>query len=172
MTAPTREERERLRRLCLAATPGPWETDGHPSTADVSGPGGRHTIATVWLGEDERGPANAAFIAAARSAVPALLDALEEAEADRDRERAGHEGTKLALQAAGRVLAKVEAAAVEAIEDLHHDSWCYAKGRCTVCDPWSDVAASLNGLGRPTASERLEATRPKSIEEWRAKEGP
>ena len=26
-----------------------------------------------------------------------------------------------------------------------HEAWCYAKGRCTYCDPLHDVLAILNG---------------------------
>ena len=79
----TADERAALRALAEAATPGPWERgDWHIwSKADgvsreVCGMGG-------WEHRDD-----GAFIAAARAAVPALLDALDAAEAERDEARA------------------------------------------------------------------------------------
>lgn len=88
------EERKRLRELSDKATPGPWELeergysvcpierngDKLPAVAALPGyvkNGGQEDFWAQWISD-------AAFIAAARSAVPELLDALDEAEADRD----------------------------------------------------------------------------------------
>jgi hypothetical protein len=71
------DERARLRGLVAGATGGPWFVDDEEV---VTGPltefGHRGLVArcTESMGAD------AAFIAASRTAVPALLDALEEAE--------------------------------------------------------------------------------------------
>lgn len=67
--------REALRRLESAATPGPWTS---PSYAPAS---------VLWCGHGTRFVASgltiddAAFIAASRTTVPTLLDALDRAEA-------------------------------------------------------------------------------------------
>ena len=73
---------QQLRELCAKATPGPWEsnvwieTDGDEWRA--TGPG--HDEHASDYGSEPGGPdeqaaqADAAFIAAARTAVPALLD--------------------------------------------------------------------------------------------------
>jgi len=67
-----------LRRLCEEATPGPWDVD------DQS-----HDDGTIWVNVEWRGTAvceacpvaaDAAFIAAARTALPALLDRVERAD--------------------------------------------------------------------------------------------
>ena len=79
MTDP-RETLARIRKQADAATPGPWEAKHHhhtaterhvvseiPRVAECEGDGG----GGLYRGED------AEFIAAARTTVPALLDALE-----------------------------------------------------------------------------------------------
>jgi len=94
------EERAKARKLCEAATPGPWEdhsdTIGEQIDADkdfasnailIAKPDEsdwqrRLIVGTFW----HNGPqlacraGDAAFIAAARTLVPKLLDALDEAE--------------------------------------------------------------------------------------------
>lgn len=109
----TRPDLERLRALCEAATPGPWCSASVPDLSSrediirmlaeqwVCGPDSvenecLHVLA--GRGEDERsacvtgnGPdrrANARFIAAARNALPALLDEVEWLRAENDRLRA------------------------------------------------------------------------------------
>jgi hypothetical protein len=69
-----RDERSRLRALANVAIPGPWrfaagvfDQDGEP----IAYP---HPASIYSTGQCD---ANAEFIAAARSAVPALLDALD-----------------------------------------------------------------------------------------------
>lgn len=63
-------DRAELRRLDAAATPGPWT---------VTPMGGIEQLHADYDGNTDVADAN--FIAAARTAVPALLDALEQAEA-------------------------------------------------------------------------------------------
>lgn len=101
----TKEQRDEWRRLADAATPGEWrEDDGHVFQGELAD----KRVATIraklaglpyekaFLDPDgasiahcqqewDNSDANAAFIAAARSAVPALLDALDEAERERDK---------------------------------------------------------------------------------------
>ena len=88
-------DRDRLRELASGATPGPWEAqdyDDHPgdegSCVLTHEPerGTRaiaYAIAYPWT-TPESCEADAEFIAASRQAVPALLDQLDQAEADRD----------------------------------------------------------------------------------------
>ena len=78
----TPDVRARLRALADAATPGPWEadlSDPSPAWAAVTTPD--RCIAEHLTRED------AQLVAAARAAVPALLDALDAAEAERDHAR-------------------------------------------------------------------------------------
>lgn len=79
-------DRDRLRELAENATPGPWETfktkpgrDNGIGSVSPTVPPDEAVMEDVWSD-----PADAAFIAAARTAVPALLDMLDQAEADRD----------------------------------------------------------------------------------------
>ena len=75
----TEDERERLRALYEAATPGPWE-----AAVDSHAPWNGKRIAWVEttstscpvadVPNSDRARADAAFIATARTAVPALLD--------------------------------------------------------------------------------------------------
>ncbi len=76
-----RKEREESRRICEAATPGPWERDVI-IVRSLSVPEGI-TIA------DYMRPQDAAFIAHARTALPAALDEIDRLERElavRDRE--------------------------------------------------------------------------------------
>ena len=111
MTAPaTNDDIETLRTLEAQATPGPWSTD-------VSGVWGRHPriygdgflIADVGNMQNQRGEqwdADAAFIAAARDAVPRLITLL----AKRDVENARlHEMLAESHAAAARLGEKLEA---------------------------------------------------------------
>lgn len=94
-------DRAELRRLAEAASPGPWAVSddtkrGRPYCVDTpwsdATGSGLNLIAEVHEGApretlaetDNAKGANAAFIAASRTAVPALLDALDAAEAERD----------------------------------------------------------------------------------------
>ena len=106
-------DRDRLRELVENATPGPWEYPGEllglPCTTVFAGDPKRTHAAYVA----EMGPQDGAFIAAARTAVPALLGALEQAEAERDRAQA----------------------ALDRVRELHqpcnHDAPC--RGDCAEC---------------------------------------
>lgn len=80
------EEIARLRALCAAATPGPWKVcgaDGCPRQDVWSVPVDAEVAAASAENECGEGlnrdaqRANSVFIATARAAVPALLDALE-----------------------------------------------------------------------------------------------
>ena len=80
----TGEERSRLRALCEAATPGPWWTY-EPASGGVGVCSGASTDPRRLLMRSTAGAQrpddDAAFAAAARTALPALLDALDAAEA-------------------------------------------------------------------------------------------
>lgn len=82
MTAPiTPDERAAMRALADAATDGPWEVYSARGGTYVTRPdllGVAREWSLVWQVADAR------FIAAARTAVPRLLDALDTAEAERD----------------------------------------------------------------------------------------
>ena len=85
MTDP-RETLARIRKRADAATPGPWGADGHVIDAQT-GPGNcpgcsgipspAHEPACLYSEIAGAGEQDAEFIAAARTDVPALLDALE-----------------------------------------------------------------------------------------------
>lgn len=100
MSDMTPEKLAELKALCEAATPGPWEAEFGPDGAFVDMPGtpaaffgdawqhGNNGGISVDLNSaglvsdvDRR---NVEFIAASRTALPALLDALEAAEAKHD----------------------------------------------------------------------------------------
>lgn len=76
-------DREELRRLCEAATPGPWRLHDMEHATIVAGtkPGLAISRFDAKSRADATNGANAAFAIAARTAIPALLDALEAAEA-------------------------------------------------------------------------------------------
>jgi hypothetical protein len=122
------EERAALRVLAEAATPGPWEVERYWWKLGSS----RGMPDSWWLGieargavcgtvaqalEDDEAKADAAFIAAARTAVPALLDALDEAERERD-EHWATLGTY--IEGWGPLLARAERAEAE-LERLRED---------------------------------------------------
>ena len=85
-----RDPREYLQKLADAATSGPWEAHG-TSIAAITGSGScrgcsglvspAHEPSCYWSEIAGAGDADAEFIASARTAVPALLDALAAAEA-------------------------------------------------------------------------------------------
>lgn len=79
----TDDHHARVRALCAAATPEPWEWDAGDTGADASIPycdvfkdAGNIIIASV-NDRIEGGRKNAAFIAAARTELPAALDEIE-----------------------------------------------------------------------------------------------
>lgn len=83
----TKTERDELRRVCAAATPGPWNArnihhNGTPyPTLYEAWAFVEPSVCGLWA---SRGTnlSDAHFIAAAREAVPRLLDALDQADAE------------------------------------------------------------------------------------------
>ncbi len=89
----TKDERAKARALCDAATEGPWDVfhwDGHeyihaadlPNESDPEDGfamvyGYAHSIEGNYAGQIPSAPANADFIAAARTLLPAALDDLD-----------------------------------------------------------------------------------------------
>lgn len=110
-----------LRKLADAATPGPWEVDRMGDLVSVPGRErdryGGHIFIGTATGDASSAAEDAAFIAAARTAVPALLDALAAAE---------HRATRAEAQAAirGRAVviyrdrAREAEARIKAVQDL------------------------------------------------------
>jgi hypothetical protein len=117
----TPADRKRLREMAEAATPGPWtqvdsprlrgaidaEIDGHKrEVASASGQAPQFDLradaATIQH-------ANAEFIAAARTAIPALLDALDAAERERDAKQRGFEDLHEMVPGASDIWTKVDA---------------------------------------------------------------
>ena len=124
-----KDEREKLAKLAEAATPGPWTAvrrDDLPDGIhyDVDGPEDPYRVCTC----DEHDPrarsprADAAFIAAAREAVPALLAALDEAEADLRQEAEEADHAVFVLRAECDRLRDALRALVEAVDALN-DGW-------------------------------------------------
>jgi len=66
----------RLRELCNAATPGPWTHASHFGAIFQISAASDAIVTTQFCYASET-EANAAFIAAARAAMPALLDEIE-----------------------------------------------------------------------------------------------
>jgi hypothetical protein len=82
----TPEEFQAARALVDAATPGPWwpRYGGEPGEVYASA-AQRHVATVHGEGSDARPNPDSKFIAAARSLVPRLLDALEQAQAEQHR---------------------------------------------------------------------------------------
>lgn len=118
--------RDQLRALADKATPGPW-TVGHLSHWDFDGRQVPQSsvrrpdrVAITWddHGGDVFVPADAEFIAAARTALPALLDALDQAEAERDAARGYISELETAVQSRNDVI-KHRDTRIKAVRDLH-----------------------------------------------------
>lgn len=102
-------DRDQLRALASAATPGPWEADySGENNYSIKSPGTEWGDGYAWVSD----PSNAEFIAAARTAIPVLLDQLEQAERDRDwlfrSSRLAKEGRIKANARAGQAEARIE----------------------------------------------------------------
>lgn len=76
---PNRPDLDALGKLCDAATPGPWSNGHDPSHFDTSEVSDNKTFA--YYVPDEN---NARFIAAARTALPALIAYARKIEGERD----------------------------------------------------------------------------------------
>ncbi|WP_326564525.1 hypothetical protein [Micromonospora peucetia] len=122
----TTNDLDAIRKLADAATPGPWQAivpanetgdwfdpydDPMVVTSD-STPGNYCAIAKDICNGDPEGVADTAFIAAARSAVPALCDEVEQLRAklavarrETDRLRADRDAHQQVTAAARRVIA-------------------------------------------------------------------
>lgn len=79
-------ERARLRALCETATPGPWECNGvsvDPEDGYVFARQGANIRGTLIVLDDtyERCGSDMLFVAASRTAIPALLDDADAADA-------------------------------------------------------------------------------------------
>jgi len=99
-------ERTRLRALCEAATPGPWETIYDEDAGEWMVRAGHAVVAVLtWqqaldaLGLSPVTMRTAALIAASRTAIPALLDALDAAERERNEARVAAERRDAAVAA-------------------------------------------------------------------------
>ena len=97
--------REAVERLLEGVTPGPWHVDGPLWNQIIwSSSDNRVCFMAHTSGlDDARDLATAAFIAAARELVPALLARAEAAEAERDR----------AMQACEQIASRLDAALAE-----------------------------------------------------------
>ena len=91
-------DRDALRKLAEAATPGPWEIDPDGRTINATESDGEsYAVGEAYDLDVPTG--DAAFIATARTALPALLDALDAAEAEVARLRERFQEAKLGMHA-------------------------------------------------------------------------
>lgn len=101
-------DRDRLRELAENATPGPWEVDRMGDLVSVPGREkdrhGGHIFIGTATGDATASDEDTEFIAAARNAVPALLDMLDQAEAERDRAQAALDRVRELHQHGGSTL--------------------------------------------------------------------
>lgn len=67
--------------VCDAATAGPWEQLAYPYDFEISRPGERFTLEVAWLQDPSKASNDAAFIALARTALPAWIRRCVAAEA-------------------------------------------------------------------------------------------
>jgi hypothetical protein len=134
-----------LHALADAATPGPWEWD---TEGEILSSNGTRFMFAVWLDVD---PADAAFIAAARTTVPDLIDALdaETRRADLLRHAAltWMEYGQNRLADAHEMKAERDAARAErdalreqiaAVRALHRNQGSKADPRCAVCCDYTE----------------------------------
>ena len=167
----TPEERAEARRLVDAATPGPWYT----GPIGVDGPNGS-MVADCDTQSETRVTlaADIAFIAASRTLIPQLLDALEAAERERERERERDEarlslaknnavwlGERLNYEIAKKErdtararLAEVKRERDDAYEDANHNADQVATLAKALHDARAQVE-TLAGALRPFTDERF-----------------
>lgn len=114
------KERTRLRALCEAATPGPWDAIYDEDAGEWMVRTGHADVAVLtWqqaldaLGLSPVTMRTAAFIAASRTAIPALLDDSERLDAvTRERDEARAEAERLRTEVAAAVVVERETCAV------------------------------------------------------------
>lgn len=130
----TQAELDALRQLADAATPGPWTASPRSTDGRVDGLLGAEINE---LEQPERGQftslADAAFIAASREAVPALLDALAAANARAEA------AERRAMVAERRLAAGPAAVALKHIDDYGRAQWVNgreAKFRISYAEWW------------------------------------
>ena len=127
------EEKARLRALCEAATPGPWEAWQTVEAEPVVSVAGRQMFGVVArpnYGREDYGKADAEFIAAAREALPALLAEDTSTVVD-------------TLRRAARLAREAERLGFLFIEGTHERV------------PWEAVARWVEGLALPTADPSI-----------------
>lgn len=168
----TPERKAELRALADAATPGPWLV-GH--TRNVQHPNAKHPyVETTQMGGDgiiyggecwkldldEDELSESSFIAAARTTIPELLDALEEAERGNDvlrslNDHARDEMTLLRARVAKLESDRPTAEEIEALESCVYaadDHWEERRSYGSVGD-FSEVTLATAALGRLRAEE-------------------
>lgn len=124
----TPERAAEWRALADAATPGPWHahfgTHGDPEVVLDPAWSKFTRVADVSTASGDYGRADARFIAAARDAVPALLDLVERLTGERDAalrellaETYRPEGGEIVMRELGRVKAERDAARAAALRE-------------------------------------------------------
>ncbi len=131
----TQQELDALKALANAATPGPWRVAEYNTVAAD----GRRILKCrdqydgVRLAVHDNAKADAAFIAASREAVPALLDALAAANARAEA------AERRAMVAERRLAAGPAAVALKHIDDYGRAQWVNgreAKFRISYAEWW------------------------------------
>ena len=138
-------DRDQLRALANAATPGPWEADySGENNYSIKSPGTEWGDGYAWVSD----PSNAEFIAAARTAIPVLLDQLEQAERDRDWL---FRSSRLAKE--GRIKANARAERAEA-RIRHHEDTARVLVKEVIA---AEDARDEHRRGKVAAEERIKA---------------
>lgn len=155
-------DRDELKRLCEAATEGPWTVISEGPQANPAHVYVDHSqdVLICVTGDFERADQNAAedaaFICAARAAVPELLGELEETEAD----LADAEQSESELKAA---LADVELNAEEALTAARTSAYLVGLKRAAeICkakrEEWKDhkIGGEIQAAHQISAARQLE----------------
>ena len=163
---------DRIEALANAATPGPWTTAPDPGCGEVCDCGetcsredhaliARSAAPTVGLAvvlAEERDEANAAFIAAAREDIPALVAELRAARADltvaaADRDLYRDLYRQVYDAVAGESLGNLPTRDIVAAAVAHREAHAEIERlRTATADAHADVVAWLRGMGRGFAS--------------------
>jgi hypothetical protein len=171
----TQEERAEIRALSERATPGEWSVEG-PSrgfAGYIIHGAGYVELASLLESSESDAEADAAFIAAARTALPRLLDALEAAERERDalNERLRHEvgppemcpscGSCGYVECCGVRCTKFRDHARHYLEGLQYGAFALraqadraeARGFLALAETNRDAADALDALARATNAD-------------------